>query len=187
MQSSASINLIKSKSNIIDDILRWALSVGRLLIILTEIVAFSTFIYRFTLDRTLIDLHDDIKQEQVIVESLKDRELTFRNLQGRLNDAAELSTNGNKNVKILNDLIEATPSEITFNSFEIGENKVSIDSNIQSISSLTNFLAIIRDYPETSSVTIDRIDNQSLTNSVNVLITIKLKGAPAQWRKYLKA
>ena len=180
MQSSASINLIKSKSNIIDDILRWALSVGRLLIILTEIVAFSTFIYRFTLDRTLIDLHDKIEQEQAIVASLKDREVTYRNLQGRLNDAAEISTNGNKNVKILNDLIEATPSEITFNSFEIGENKVSIDSNIQSISSLTNFLAIIRDYPETSSVTIDRIDNQSLTNSVNVLITIKLKGATAQ-------
>lgn len=179
MQSSASINLIKNKSNLIDEILRWALSVGRLLIILTEIVAFSTFIYRFTLDRTLIDLHDKIKQEQAIVASLEEREASYRNLQGRLNDAGNITANGNKNVKILNDLIEATPSEITFNSFEIGENLASIDSNIQSISSLTNFLAIIRDYPETSSVTIDRIDNQSLTNSVNVLITIKLKGALA--------
>ncbi len=178
MQSSVSINLIKSKSNLIDEILRWALSIGRLLIILTEIVAFSTFIYRFTLDRTLIDLHDKIKQEQAIVASLEDREASYRNLQGRLNDAANITINGNKNVKILNDLIAATPSEITFNSFEIGEGVVSIDSNIGSISSLTNFLAIIRDYPETSSVTIDRIDNQSLTNSVNVLITIKLKGAP---------
>lgn len=172
---SASINLIKSKTNILDEILRWALSIGRLLIILTELVAFSTFIYRFTLDRTLIDLHEKINQEQAIVGSLKTRESTYRNLQGRIADAAIITKTGNKNIKVLNDIIDATPSEISFNSFTIENNQISIDSNIQSISSLTNFLAIIKDYPETSSVTIERIDNQSLTTSINVLINVKLK------------
>ena len=175
MQSSASINLIKNKTNILDEILRWALSVGRLLIILTELVAFSTFIYRFTLDRTLIDLHEKINQEQAIVASLKDREATYVNLQGRINDAASITKYGNKNAKILNDIIKKTPSEITFNSFIIENNQIAINSNIQSISSLTNFLAIIKDYPETSSVTIDKIENQSLTTSTNVLITVRLK------------
>ncbi len=175
MQSSASINLIKGKSNVLDDILRWALSVGRLLIILTELVAFSTFIYRFTLDRTLIDLHEKINQEQAIVASIKDREATYRNLQGRISDTARLTKSGSRNAVIINDITNSAPTEITFNSIVIENNQISIDSNVQSISSLTNFLKIMKDYPETSSVTIDRIDNQSLASSINVLITIKLK------------
>lgn len=176
MQSSASINLIKNKSTTLDEIVRWALSVGRLLIILTELVAFSTFIYRFTLDRTLIDLHEKISQQQAIVASLKDREATYRNLQERINEAEKITKSGNINAKILNDIIDKTPSEITYNSFAIENNQIAINSNVKSISSLTNFLKIINDYPQTSSVKIDKIDNQSLTSSLNVLITVKLKG-----------
>lgn len=176
MQTSASINLIKNKSNVLDEIVRWALSVGRLLIILTELVAFSTFIYRFTLDRTLIDLHEKIGQQQAIVGSLKNREENYRNLQGRLLDASTITETGKKNVQIANEIIEKTPQEITFNSFIIENNLISIDCNVQTIPSLTNFLAIIKDYPLTSSVTINRIDNQSSASSINVLITVKLKG-----------
>ncbi len=175
MQSSASINLIKTKTSVLDDILKWALSVGRLLIILTELVAFTTFIYRFSLDRTLIDLHETIKQEQEIVASLKDKEAEYRNLQERLADIKNVSTYGNRNSKILADVINETPTDITFNSFKIENNTAEIDTNIQSISSLTNFLTILRDYPQSSSVSIERIDNQSLTNSINVIIVIKLK------------
>jgi hypothetical protein len=177
MQSSASINLIKTKTSVLDDILKWALSVGRLLIILTELVAFTTFIYRFSLDRTLIDLHETIKQEQEIVASLKDKEAEYRNLQERLADIKNVSTYGNRNSKILADVINETPNDITFNSFKIENNTAEIDTNIQSISSLTNFLAVLRDYPQSSSVSIERIDNQSLTNSINVIIVIKLKEA----------
>lgn len=177
MQSSASINLIKSKVNILDEILKWALSVGRLLVILTELVAFSAFIYRFTLDRTLIDLHEKINQEQAIVASLKDKEEIYRNLQRRITDASTITKSGSRNVKILKDIAQLTPSEITFNSFAIENNQIDIDSDVLSISSLTNFLALLRDYSESSSVSVDRIDNQSLTNAINVLITVKLKEA----------
>lgn len=177
MQSSASINLIKSKVNTLDDILKWALSVGRLLVILTELVAFSAFIYRFTLDRTLIDLHEKINQEQAIVASLKDKEAIYRNLQERITDASTITKSGSRNIKILNDVARLTPPEITFNSFAIENNQIDIDSDVQSISSLTNFLVLLRDYSESSSVSVDRIDNQSLTNAINVLITVKLKEA----------
>jgi len=175
MQRSASINLIKSKANILDEILKWALSIGRLLIILTELVAFSTFIYRFTLDRTIIDLHEKIKQEQAIVASLKDREEIYRNLQGRIADISQVTQTGQKNVKIFDDIAKLTPTEINFNSFTIENNKIEIDADVSSISSLTNFLALLREYSETSSVSVDRIDNSSLSNAINVLISINLK------------
>lgn len=175
MQSSASINLIKSKANILDEILKWALSIGRILVIITELVAFSTFIYRFTLDRTLIDLHEKINQEQAIVASLKDKEAIYRNLQARLMDSSRITQTGSRNIKILNDVAKLTPAEISFNSFAIENNQITIDSDVTSIASLSNFLILLRDYSESSSVSVDRIDNKSLTSSINVLITVRLK------------
>ena len=80
MQSSASINLLKGRVNLLDEIVKWSLTIGRLLIITVELVAFTAFIVRFSLDRTLIDLHDKIRQEQAIVASLKDTEAKYRNL-----------------------------------------------------------------------------------------------------------
>lgn len=175
MHSSSSVNLVKRKTNLLDEILKWALSVGRLLIIITEIAAFSAFIYRFSLDRTLIDLHSKIKQEQAIVESLKDKERAYRNLQERILWASAYNSTGDRRVRILEDVVKFTPSEITFNTFLIENEDIKIDLNISSISSLNAFIETLRSYPQISSVSIDSISNKNEKNAVNVTISAKLK------------
>src|SRR5689334_11570583 len=79
------INLLPNKGDsLFEQFLSWALTVGRLLIIITETLALSVFLYRFVLDVQIIDLHDKIKQESAIIDNLKDQEESFRNLQTRL-------------------------------------------------------------------------------------------------------
>ena len=173
--SKQSIDLIKNKSNPLDDVLKWALSFGRLLVIIVEIVAFSAFIYRFTLDRQYVDLNDKIKSEQAIIEASKSQEMKFRNLQQRLATINQIDTNGNKIYQIINDVIAFTPAEITFNSMSVDENEIKIDANIQSISSLTSFMNSLKEYPSVLTANITSIQNRSQTNSVNVLIEVKLK------------
>jgi Tfp pilus assembly protein PilN len=176
MQASKQpIDLIKNKSNLMDDLLKWALSFGRLLVIVVEIVAFSAFIWRFSLDRQLIDLNDKIKQEQAIIEAMKPREKEYRNLQQRLATINQIDTKGNKSYQILQDIISFTPAEITYNSISIENDEVKIDLNIQSISSLTVFINALKEYPSVLSVNISSIQNRSQTNSVNVIIDVKLK------------
>lgn len=175
MQSSASINLVKKKVNVIDEILKWALSVGRLLVILTEIVAFSAFIYRFSLDRTIIDLHAKIKEEQAIISSISDREKQYRNLQERISDASKLGELGNRNVVFLNEIVKFTPGEISFNSFTLDSEKIAINASITSVSAMSAFINSLREHPRVSSVSIDSISNKSLDSSVNVIITARLR------------
>ena len=176
MQSSASINLIKSKENFLDEALKWALTVGRLLVIIAEIVAFSSFIYRFSLDRTLIDLHSKINQEQAIVASLKDQEAKYRNLQDRISLASKISTGGTQNVTILNDVINLTPPDITYSSIAISGGQIKINASITSVSSLTTYIDTLRKYPQISSVNIDTINNDAASSSITVFITAVLKG-----------
>ena len=175
MQTSASINLLKGRVNWLDQAIKWALTVGRLLIIIVEFVAFGTFILRFSLDRTLIDLSDKIKQEQAIVASLKDREATYRNLQERLTVASKITDQTQSSKKIILDIFELTPVEIKFDNFTLQDGKIIMAANVRSTAALTAFLESLRNYPEISSVSVDSIGNKTTDGSLSVDITAVLK------------
>lgn len=175
MRSTASINLLKSRVNLLDESLKWALTVGRLLIIIVEFVAFSTFVLRFSLDRTLIDLHDKISQEQAIVASLKDRENTYRSLQETLSVASGINNQGSKSLKVFQDIAAFTPSEIRYTSFSIHDDQVLIQAKVRSAAALAAFLDSLRSYPDISSATIDALGNQTNDGSLTVTITVTLK------------
>jgi len=175
MQSIVSINLLKGRVNLLDEALKWALTIGRLLVIIVEFVAFSTFIFRFSLDRTIIDLHDKINQEQAIVASLADREKVYRNLQERIKVATNSTMQGDNNVKIINDIVGFTPQEISFNSISVANNQVNIDSNVRSISALNGFMDSLKNDKQISSVSINNINNTTSGSSVQVVISATLK------------
>lgn len=174
MQSGISINLVKNKTTTIDEVVRWALTIGRLLVIIVEIVAFSTFLYRFSLDRTLIDLQDEITQQQALVESLSERESIYRNLQDRIKLASEINESGGKKLEILNKISSLTPSDVNFNSISIAEKEIKIDADTSSLVQLGEFVKSVRKYDQVSSAGIDSINN-SQSGLTNVLITIVLK------------
>src|SRR5690242_9941165 len=84
-EKSPTINLLpQNNESLLNQFLDWALVIGRLLVILTEIVALGTFIYRFGLDSQNVALHDKIKTDSIIIENFKDSEATFRDIQARL-------------------------------------------------------------------------------------------------------
>lgn len=177
MESSASVNLIKTQANGYDNVVHWALSVGRFLIIITELIAFSAFVYRFSLDRTIIDFHSKIKQEKIILDNLKEKETTYRNIQERISLVKQITIKGNAKVDTLNDILALTPQGITFNSFDLREGDLNIDSNVESVTSLNSFIKSLKSYSKISSVSITSITNKADGSGINVFISVKLKGS----------
>ena len=175
MHSSSSIDLAKKQTPLSDEIIKWALSFGRLLIIIVEIVAFTAFISRFWLDRELVDLNDKIQGEQAIIDSLSERENEFRNLHERLATVKTIDTKGNTGLIILNDITEFTPPEITYNSFILEKDDLTIEVNITKIPPFTKYFETLQEYKQINSVAITGIDNSSGTNSVKITIQAKVK------------
>ena len=66
---NSNINLLKNSSDQspLDRITDWALTYGRYIMIGTEIVVLLAFISRFSLDRKLTDLKEEIGQKQQIL------------------------------------------------------------------------------------------------------------------------
>ena len=134
-ENSPSINLVKNKQiPLFDKFMNWALTVGRLIVILTEIVALLAFVYRFSLDEKLIDLHSAIKQKQNLVLLLKQDENKYRNLQDRIVLASSLLEKNAKTNKIVLDIVGLTPQGVRIENLTFNKDKLIINANI-SISS----------------------------------------------------
>lgn len=173
--SLSSINLIKNKQiPLFDKFMNWALTVGRLIVILTEIVAISAFIYRFSLDERLIDLHSAIKQKQNLISLLRRDEDKYRNLQDRIALASDLMEKNAKTNKVIFDIVGLVPQGATIESLTFNKNKLILSADVNSVLSLTNFINVLKDYPDIKAVSIDNIENKQ-TGGLLVTVTTILE------------
>lgn len=157
-KKSISINLLKNKKNsFVNRFTDWALTVGRLLIILTEAIALSAFLYRFSLDRKIIDLNSNIKQQESIVKLLKNNEDKYRSLQERLSLAVELSNKGADKIKVLKDVLSFAPQELTISNLVVSDNRLTINAFAQSTASLALFTKSLKNYPKITKLNLDNI------------------------------
>jgi len=171
-----SINLLREKRlDTIDEIINWALSIGRLIIILTEVIALSAFLYRFSLDRKLIDLHDKISQKQTILKLLKPNEEKFRNLQARTYEDTGLEEIAAKTPKTLKEILSYVPQDSSLASFSMSKDSVRLETSSQSVSSAKTFLKTLKASPIIESISLDRIENRASTGKIVLILTLELK------------
>ncbi len=175
-KDSASINLLKNdKNGIVERTINWALTVGRVLIIVTELIALGAFLYRFGLDQQLVDLRSKIKQEQTIVALQKQNEDTYRNLQDRLSVVSLADASMQKNSKIIKDVLGFTPVGMSFTNFTFTSDLLRIQANVNSVDALSSFVTSLKKYPEVSDVSLDKIENKTSNAAITVSITANLK------------
>lgn len=171
-----SINLLKNKDvDFLNEFIKWTLTIGRLVVIITELIALSAFIYRFSLDRRLIDLRSEIKQKQTIVAAQKTNEAKYRDLQDRITLASNFSNLSLERHKILTDILNLTPQGITLNNLVFAKDSINIDANVRMVSSLSLFINSLKKYPSIETISIDNIENKPQTNFIAVGITVGLK------------
>jgi hypothetical protein len=184
-KAAQSINLLQVKGEpFLDKFLRWTLSVGRTIVILTEVIALSAFIYRFSIDRRIVDLSDEIKQKQLIMGQLDRPERLYRNLQARLAEAKRLEQSGPATPELLNDIITLAQGRILFNSLSVSDTTIKINGSTPSTAQLNFFIKELREQPKIAKISIDRLDNRTSQASIDVTITAELdnptkKGATA--------
>jgi Tfp pilus assembly protein PilN len=172
---SVSINLLENKVKTLDLIVSWALTIGRALVIVVELVALGAFLYRFSLDNQLQDLRSKIKQEQAIVVYQKDSESKYRNLQDRLALISSVSKDSTKNLKIFKDIVALAPNGFTFKSLDLSEEKVQLEASVNSVIALSGFIDRLKAYAPVDSISLDKIQNDTANATITVGITAIFK------------
>lgn len=139
--------------------LRWALSVGRYLVIFTELVVIMSFATRFTLDRQVTDLNEALNQKKLVIESYGTLEKDFRTIQARLEDINQVDQQVNI-ADVFPKFIAVVPKEIQLDELSIGQNSIFLAGAAPSQASLNIFLNNLQLSKDFFSVTVDKIESR---------------------------
>ncbi len=140
--------------------LRWALSAGRYIVIFTELVVIASFATRFTLDRQVTDLNQELLQKEYIIESYGSLESNFRTVQAKVDEYKQIEQESNI-TESFEHLSEVTPQGIQLSSLTIEPASVVITGVSISQSAFNTFVTNLQISPDFSNVSVDTIESNS--------------------------
>lgn len=123
--------------------LKWALSAGRYVVVLTELIVIIAFISRFWFDRQLTDLREQRVQKAAVVDSFKDTQNKFEQTKAILNLVKNTLAGGVKTTVHLEEIQNLTPLGIEYQSISVSSQSASLAGfapNTNSFSSLITLL-----------------------------------------------
>jgi hypothetical protein len=176
----ASINLLGRKQTTADLILGWALTTGRLIIILTETIALSAFAYRFILDSQIIDLHGEIKQKQAIIDLSKDDEAKYRALQAKLITLTAIDNKSTEVTSTVGKIVGLASGKVVLQTLTVQPNTIQISATTTTISLMNSFINAVKADPSVQGVNISQIENKPESGQITLRLEITLsnkKGA----------
>lgn len=143
--------------------LKWALSVGRYLVIFTELVVILSFASRFSLDRQVTDLNEALNQKQTIIESYGELEAQVKETQAKIDQYGQVEQQSNI-AEIFPKLSRITPQDIRLDQLSIKLDSVSLAGTAFSNNSLNIFITNLQLSPDFFNVSVDKIETGDKKN-----------------------
>lgn len=139
--------------------LKWALSVGRYLVIFTELVVIISFATRFTLDRQVTDLNDALNQKKLVIESYGQLDETFRAIQTKLTDSKQIDQQINI-ADAFPKLVAIVPRDVQLDELTVTTESVFLSGSAPSQNTLNLLLNNLQVSKDFFSVNVDKIESR---------------------------
>lgn len=176
---SVSINLLgdsETQHTPLGRIVNWALTYGRYIMIGTEIVVLLAFISRFSLDRKLTDLKEEVGQKQDIIQANLPFEEDVRALQDKLSKIKALKSQPANALTVLASFQTILPAGMYLKSFTLDQSQVTISAVAGSTGALAQFIANMKNAKTLTNVEIGDITRDPLLG-IQFTLTASLPGA----------
>lgn len=184
MIAKKEISLLPAEENLNSPgarILRWLTTIGRFVIVFTELIVICAFISRFWLDRQNADLSEIIRQQKAILETTKDFEDEYSLLQGKLKTIKDLALRKSDYGTKINSLVNSTPSDIIYDDLTISKQNQKITATVSLTvlkeTSITDFIANLTLNPDIETVDIQKIEKKPRENKYSIDIFVIFKDA----------
>lgn len=145
-------------------VMAWASTVGRYLVIFTEIVVIFSFASRFKLDRDLTDLNAAILQKSFIVDSYGPLENDVRLVQKKIEYLNQQKTAYNA-LDILDLISNNIPQNIAYSLIQVYAQEVQLTGTALTPEALATLVRLLQRQPLTKALYVDQI--KSLTNGAS--------------------
>lgn len=157
----------------------WLTTVGRFIVVFTELIVIAAFISRFWLDRKNSDLSAEIRQKRAILESASEFETDFRAVQSQALEGKILLAKSKDLVFPLSVVSEKIPDDIMVDDYRFtssdDQQSISLTILVYSESSLAQFVRDIVADSRVDSVRVGMIKKEKLSSGTNISLRINLK------------
>lgn len=160
--------------------IKWLTTVGRWVIVLTELIVVSAFISRFWLDRKNSDLSETIRQQQAILKTTQSFENDFNSFQQRLKFIRNFYNHNPQYNQKITTLIKSTPENLIYQTISIKQdnsNNISADASLMAFNetSLISFINNLTLNPNIEAIKINQIEKKQQENNYSVNVTVVFK------------
>lgn len=157
-------------------IVNWAITYGRYIMIGTEIVVLLAFISRFSLDRKLTDLKEEVSQKQDIIEANLSFENDVRLLQNKLASIKTLSALPINPYDTLTSFQSLLPSGVYLQSFDLEKDVLTVQATAGSTYAFSQFIANLQATKSFTNIDIGDIKRDPLLG-IQFTFTVHIVGA----------
>lgn len=160
-------------STVSEQLLAWALTYGRYIIIITQIIVLSVFFARFKLDRDQTDLKDLALQKQALIESMVDFEKDVNSVQKKIGYIRQTTHKGDLFLKIINYLGEKIPTDIVFKSLNLTQDKINIEATAVNMKTFNATIKFFQNDNHFKDTTVENLVRKT-NGSIDFRITINI-------------
>ena len=158
-----SINLLDQdtfSNSAIGRVLLWALSIGRYIVVFTELIVILSFLSRFKLDRDLTDLNQDIEKQKTIIQSYGDLETRFVRTQEQIRYVKE-STPPHAPKSILDIIGRTLPTDVRLDQLGLSKNQFRLSALALSPEGFVQFIKALYTQPEIAGIALGNVKSET--------------------------
>jgi len=156
--------------------IKWAVGVGRWVVVFTELVVICAFLSRFYFDTKLANYFDEIKQKKAMVDSAITFEQNFREIQKKTQVIKGILAKESKPSELLLGLNSLIPLDVSLTEVGINNNKLNLSGYTLSENGLNVFLRGLTSYPQLTSVSLNNVSVKKETApAINFSISAEIK------------
>lgn len=141
--------------------LKWLLTVGRYIVIFTELIVILLLLSRFKFDRDLENINEQINGKQAEIIALTEFEEEFRFLQIQLSTIEGLQKKQIKTDQVLTELTSLIPIDVYLSDLNIKEKKVSLTATALSEAGLATFLKNLQTSSQFDNLVLSQVSSET--------------------------
>jgi hypothetical protein len=177
MPAPISVNLLPKDAfldSVIGKFLLWSLSIGRYLVVFTELIVILSFISRFKLDRDLTDLNEKIQIQKQTILSYADTEAKFNSVKSRI-DTIKLNQENQQGLNALNFLEQNIPIDVKLSRISFTPTSWAIEGSALSAQSLKLTVGRVVAANLQSEISLSNVKLNSRTGAIDFNIAVRHK------------
>ena len=174
----SSINLLPKDSfefSALGKALKWATTVGRVLVVLTEFVVLLAFASRFYFDKKLDDLNEVIIQKQAQIAAYAQVETDIRKVLAKQQPVDSFQTNGLHFQERIDSLSNALPIGANLETMEMTKNGIELTGKATSEYGFALFLNNVKKLKGVTNVSLNETSFDQVSGGVKFSIHITFK------------